>query len=377
MISVQQRCKIEFKSLFCFGVCLSMSFLISSSSFSMEYEEQVEKVIPLRSNGKLQILNNRGDIIIEGWSQDKIRLSLKKKAVAENVDDAQKLLKSVEIVHQVIEGNVEISAKFGHGLSLQERFKERADPKTSMQMTLLAPAGRGLQVLALHGNVVLKTWRGSVEIRSASGRVEVENVKGSEVFILCPSCIIEAKDVHADLRCVGADKGIQLENVEGNQVYVESDSGGINAQKIKGEQLYVSKTGPILVHDTKGIVEFLSREAQVQLTRVSGFISGKTTTGNILLKIAEWVFLDKALVESVTGNIAVALPEEFVGELDLHAEQGKLHLGIPMEAGEIKNKTQAPGKQNSSKHLTVSIHGGDDQLRVVSEKGDIGVTYWK
>lgn len=378
MTSVQQVNKFQFKTPFPSWAFFIVTFLISGSSFSMEYEEQVEKVIPLRSNGKLQVLNNRGDIVIEGWSQDKIRLSLKKKAVAENVEEAQKLLKSVEVVHQVIDGNVEISAKFGHGLNLQERFKERANPKTSMQMSLLAPAGRELQVLALHGSVILKSWRGAVEIRSASGRVQVENVKGSDVFILCPSCTIEAKDVYADLRCIGSDKGIQLEHIEGVQVYVETDSGSISAKKIKGDQLYVSKTGPILVHDTKGIIEFLSREAQVQLSRVSGFVSGKTTTGNILLKITEWAFLDKALIETIAGNVNLALPEEFAGELDLHAEQGKLNLGIPIDVDEIKNKSQADANQNSHKrHLTVSIHGGDDQLRVVSEKGNIGVTYWK
>jgi len=372
--------RVQFKlgglllSLFIGLTSLFGSLFISTWGFASEYQVEFEKLIPLRSNGKLQILNNRGDVIIEGWSQDKVRLSLKKKATAENELEAQRLFKSVEVFHQVIQGNVEISANFGQGLTLQEKLHERDHPKTSMQMSLLAPAGRSLQILALQGRVILKNWYGPVEIRASSGEIRVENVRGREIFVLCPSCSIEAKGIRGDLRCIGGKQDIQLENVKSDQVYIESDSGKIRAKQIQGEQLYVSKTGAVLARNLSGNIEFMSRDANVELTHVSGSVSGKTTSGNILIRSAQWIFHDKALLESESGNIAVALPDQFSGELDLLTQADKLRVDVPVSwTIPISNFNSAMLLQ----HFVGTVRGGHEPLRIVSEKGNVEVTYWK
>lgn len=357
------------------GVCFFLfhTFLISlvfcSSLFGSEYQEEIEKVIPLRSNGKLQILNNRGDLSIEGWSQDKIRLSLKKKVVAETLDEAQRLLRSADVTQQVYGGNVEIAAKFGNGMTLQERFRERVRESVSLKMSLLAPAGRDLQILAMRGRISLKSWRGSVEIRSGQGEVLIENVRGREVLIVCPDCKVEARKIFADLRCVGGDQSLSFQNLYGDQVYIQSNQGLIRVQNIEGNQLYVTKAASILGQDLKGEIEFHARDGQVELRNVNGFVSGSTISGNISIRMAELLFRDKALLESISGNIFLALARSFIGELEMSSIQGKVRVELPIEPRYIQ--------ENTDRHFIGRAGRGTGQLRMVTEDGDLLIRSWK
>jgi DUF4097 and DUF4098 domain-containing protein YvlB len=360
-------------------LCAVLLFVLFTWTASAEeFLEESEKLIPLRSSGSLQILNNRGDIVIEGWSQDKIRLKLNKKTISNDPVEAKRLLGSAGIQHREIDGGVEISAEYGRGLTLQERLRERDNPKTSMEMILSAPARAPLQILAFSGKVILRQWRGTVQIRSGAGSIHIENSRGDGIFVLCPSCAISASAIHASLRCVGGDKPVILNGVQGDEIYVETGAGEVRAHDIRGEQLYVSKTGAIKIQKSRGHVEFNSRDSEVDIDEVYGFVSGRTASGNITARIRDWVFHDRAFIESSSGNIVLELPHAFSGEVDLTAPSGKLMVGSPFDLKlnsltRLSGRSSAPSKAADSfsghAHLSGVLGLGGDQLRVVSERG--------
>jgi DUF4097 and DUF4098 domain-containing protein YvlB len=354
-----------------------------------DFFEESEKLIPLRSSSGLQILNNRGDIVIEGWNQDKIRLKVKKKTTTADATEAARLLGSAVARHREIEGSVEISAEYGQGLTLQERLRERDNPKTSMEMVLSAPAHAQLQILAFSGKIVLRHWRAPVQIRSAGGEIHIENSRGENIFVLCPSCSITAKDIQAAFRCVGGNKPVFISSIRGDEIFVETAGGSIQASDIRGYQLYVSKTGPIKVLQPKGHVEFSSGDSQVEIEDVFGFVSGRTVSGNITARISEWDSRDKSFIESISGNILLELPRSFSGELELMALPEKIKVESPFNRHlnpypassfalvDLDFDKVSPSEtylgDSLLKRVTSKIGSGGEQLRVLSESGSISV----
>src|SRR6185312_16056146 len=137
------------------------------------------------------------------------------------------------------DGNIELSAEYGRGMTIQERLQEREHPQTAMEMTVFAPAKLKLVVWAVNGKVSLKGWSAPLEVRTSSGPIRIETIKSDSVSLLCPSCAIEARSVRSSLRCMGGSGPIELSDVSGQTVYVESVSGALKLSHVEGEQLYV------------------------------------------------------------------------------------------------------------------------------------------
>ncbi|MCM2321953.1 MAG: DUF4097 domain-containing protein [Oligoflexia bacterium] len=354
------------------GVCLLAAFAASSGHAATEYTAELERVIPLRANGTLQVINNRGDVVIEGWAQDKVRVRGRKRALADTEEEAQRLFSAIDFRSRTIEGGVELSAEYGRGLSIEERLKERSNPRTGMAMHVLAPSNLPLRVWAVAGKVFLKSWRGSVELRSASGEIRVEAVRGKNaVSILCPSCAMTVENIRGPLRCLGGSGKIHLKDIEGASIYVESAEGPVVANRISGEQLYVVKSGALQISDSDGHVEFHGQQGDVKIEDGMGFVSGRTTSGNIFVGMRRWVFHDKALIESTAGNISLVLPRDLSADLEVASAQGKVTVTIPLQSGQAPTGSTP---RSSSRHVVGTAGDGGELLKVTSDTGDIVVT---
>lgn len=334
-----------------------------------EVSEEIERIIPLRSKGVLQITNNRGEILITGWSQDKIRIKAIRHTQAATDEEARRLLAAADIRDRVIDGGVEISAEYGKGLTLEERLRERATPRTRLDMVILAPASLQLQIWSTTGKVHVKNWKESIEVRSSSGEISISEIDADNVSVLCPSCPIRLENVKGSVRCQGESGGVELRNVAGSQIFVESDSASLKASEIRGEQLYVSKTGSIELKRVDGRIEFQAQSGAVSVDQGQGFLSGRTTSGDITARMTRWRFEDKAIIESHLGDVNLELPFNFSAELDAHSAAGQLVVELPL--------TRRPGDKRmtvESRSRRVGVVGdGGELLKVFSEKGNVRI----
>ena len=55
----------------------------------------------------------------------------------------------------------------------------------------------------------------------------------------------------------------------------------------------------------------------------------------------DWEFADKAVIESVQGNIRLSLPADFSGEVDLFSEKGRAEAGFPVERTEERGGSKS------------------------------------
>lgn len=333
------------------------------------YSDEIERDFSVRSVGQLQITNIRGDVELQGWALDKIRVKAQRTAGAESLDGAKRLLSGVDVRFRESGKNVDLSAEYGRGLDISERLHERRDPHTSMKMVVFAPMNMSVRVWAEAGKVSVKNWNAPVDVRTSTGAIDVSAVKADGVSTLCPGCAIRIAGVRGSVRCMGGDGDASLADVTGPQIYVESSGGNVIAERVSGEQLYVSGSGKITGKQLSGSIEFRTRQASVDFADLRGFLSGRTESGDIRATMRAWKFVDKALIESASGNIDLRLPMSFSGEVDLWSVKGKVDVGFPLQ---ISESNQAVGPQPAS-HILGRISDGGDLLKVFSDRGDIRV----
>lgn len=359
-------------SAFFFGLLLAAAPVVAYGAEPEihEFTDQIERDFHLRSIGQIQFTNLRGNITVLGWSQDRIRVQAKRHVFAENETAAKAHFPAMDFRFQESDGNIECSAEYGRGLNIDQRVQERERPaefQSKMDMIVYAPSRLKVKLWTAAGNSSLKNWGNSAELRTVSGDVSAENVKGIRITALCQNCSAVLKGIRASIRAITDGGNLAIQDVEGQEVFLESAAGNIQAQKIRGEQqLYVTRSGNIGVKDTRGHVEFQTREGNVEVTGLSGFASGKSESGSIQLRAEQWEFRDKALIESLKGNISLSLPLAFSAEVDLKSNHGTVQSEFPIRRSADEN--------SSPNHLIGRIgEQTAELLKVSSDSGNVSL----
>jgi DUF4097 and DUF4098 domain-containing protein YvlB len=340
-----------------------------------EVREIQERDFILRNNGELNVLNARGDIIVEGWAQDRIRVKGEKIAKIDDPKEAHRMMGVTDLNFKNNGKIIELSAEYGKGLDIEGRLKERALSRVSMDLTVFAPSSLPLKVWAVNGKVTLKNWSANIEIRTTEGPVEIENIKKSgEISVFCSSCSVKINSARGPVRCLSGNGNVALSDVEGSPIYTETDGGQVHATRVEGDQLYVTQTGSIVGLQLKGRIEFQTHQGSVNVTDSSGFLSGRTESGTIFAQMNEWEFLDKALIESMSGSISLVLPSGISAEVDLRSGQGKVFSAFPLLS---PRNHQALRKERSSSRpfsrMMGIVRDGGEQLKLASESGDVSL----
>ncbi|MEK6579447.1 MAG: DUF4097 family beta strand repeat-containing protein [Bdellovibrionota bacterium] len=365
------RISKKFKGISRLAGLLVVGFAFCNGARAGDYAEDIERgPFFIRSREHLQITNNRGSITVQGWAFDKIRVKARRRVVAKDLDDAKLLFAAADIRFRTLgDGSVELSAEYGKKLDIEQRLRERENPKTTMDIVVFAPANLALRVWALDGKVFIKNRVAPVEVRTSTGPILIENVRGETISALCSSCTISVHAIQGNLRCMGGSGDIDVIDVKGNNIYAESTTGSIRLARVQGEQLIVSKSGAISGRAQSGYVQFHTQQAPVEILDASGFLTGKTDSGNIVAKMRSWRFEDKGLIESAKGSITLTLPSNFSGDLDVKSILGRASVGYSL---------QNPGERISmgpepANHLAGRIGDGGEILKVFSESGDIQI----
>jgi DUF4097 and DUF4098 domain-containing protein YvlB len=341
----------------------------ASPALSKEYVEEIEKDYPLRSIGHLQVTNPKGDITIQGWALDKVRIKVRKTVQVDSPEKAKRLLELADYSYQVADGNIQITTLYGKGLTIQDRLRENDSIKSRLDLQIFAPSNLKLKIWTVEGRVQLKAWNHQAEIRTNSGSIKIEGVKAEKLSILCASCPIQLRNVRSSLNCIGGTGAVDLANIQGKSVYVETQSGTQKLSRIVGDQLYSSQSGRIEGQSLSGRVEFHSSQGMIDFREISGFLSGGVESGDISIQVREWNFLDKAFIEAGRGNIQLTLPRRFSGNVDIWSLQGKAFAEFPIEkAADLVSFGPEP-----SNHLVGRISEGGELLKVFTEIGDIQV----
>ncbi len=374
IVLMTRRLVVNRRSVFyCISVLiiLMLGSLVYASDLPKHYEyvEETERDYSLKHLKPLHITNVRGDISVQGWSLDKLRIKLKKKVLTSSPILATRLLSTMDYRYTSDGAILEISSQYGKGLTIEERLKERGRSNVHLEIQVFAPSRLNLHLWAVDGQLSVKNWAGSADLRSRSGGVKVDQFKGEQISLICESCSARFSHVKGSVQSL-TGKGIsELSHVRGKRIYVETVDGAIQAKDVSGDQLYSSRSGLIQGDVLQGKVEFNAESSNISLERLDGFLSGYLEKGSVKAQVNRWAPKDQATIETVAASVELLLPVSFSANLDLWSKQGSIEVKYPVvPAGD----TFASGPTQEAR-LLGRVRDGGELFRIFSEVGSISL----
>jgi len=158
------------KQLFYKNILYGAIMLLSISAIGQsKASRETKKIFPLSDNGALYLNNKYGDIFINGWDKDSIKIVVDIEVKGKNLDKAKELLNRIKpnvvnTKNQVIVKS-EISEK---ETSFFNKYFNKIDPfksekaNTNINYTIHLPEHAEVEILNKYGDVVISGWNGKL-----------------------------------------------------------------------------------------------------------------------------------------------------------------------------------------------------------------------
>ena len=204
------------------GVILSLVMLTAGWAVAdAGFEEVVDQSYPLSQGGSVSLENINGDVSIEVWDRDEVRVYAVKSA------SSPELLDGLEV--QVSDGGNELKIDTRYPSMRGSNSHEKRF--TKVEYTLTVPrtvmldeidlVNGNLTVAGVEGGIEAETVNGNIMIRDFVGKAELATVNG---------------DIEAFVDRLGASDEIDLESVNGRlDLYLSSSIGAdVRADSVHG-----------------------------------------------------------------------------------------------------------------------------------------------
>lgn len=246
-------------------------------------EEVVERTVAFSPGGRLTIVNVNGDISIESWDRNEVKMKAEKRARAENVDEARLLLDKTTVRFDQTGNQIDI----------------RTDaPKNP---------GRNRNVSVAYTVTVPKAV--DLELKTANGRVDVDDVSGA----------VDAKTTNGRIGLTGIVGASQARTTNGN-IELSDVLGPIEAKTTNGKiEVALSGVGDephdIRTRTTNGGIEVtlpIGLKANLKASTVNGKINTDfpvTVTGLISKSVDGVINGGGRLIQLKTVNGSIRLKE--------------------------------------------------------------------
>ncbi len=234
-----------------------------TAAAAAKFQEKFEKTVPLPKDGKVDIGNISGEIVVGSWAQNDVRIEAVKYSEASSEAKAKENAAKVAI-EVTTEGNVvRIVTKYpksggmfgGESVDVSVEYKltipQTAGLKAKNISGTIAAEGVGgpVDLDAVSGDIMLRGAAQGAECNSVSGDVTVIDVTGS-VFL---------KSVSGDVKATQVKGSIEAESVSGGLELTEvSEASIVRAKALSGDIIYrgsVNKAGIYTLKAHSGAVE--------------------------------------------------------------------------------------------------------------------------
>lgn len=198
----------------------------------------------------------------------------------------------------------------------------------------------------------------SVDLRSGSGPIRIENVTGE----------LRARTVNGALEVRGADGPVRLRTSGGDvevteahgDVEVRTQDGSIELGWITGAVDARTGEGDLVARHLDGPVELRTDAGEIQLRDVRGTVSAKTESGAVA---ASFLADPSGEIETQRGSIEVSLPAQARLALDARSGLGTVELGAGL----------AVEGSHAADRVTGTLNGGGQTLLIYTARGSVRV----
>lgn len=260
-----------------------------------EQTEKFSRSVRIGRDGRVSIENISGDITVSAGSGDEVSIDAVKHTRGDQSDLAR-----VQIVVDERPGRVDVRTDYD-----TDRTRRNRSNDTSVDYTVVVPAGVSITVKSISGSVKVTGVRGAVRAETISGNLTTASTPKLE-FAKTVSGEMDIADVSSD-----AD------------VTMSSVSGNLHARGLKAHALDL------------------------------GTVSGDLILNNVTC--------DRLGAKSVSGNVEYGGSLARSGRYDINSHSGTVRLALAGTTGFELNATSFSGSVRSE--LPLTIGGGDANAR--------------
>jgi len=305
----------------CFILVLGM--VSYAASARDRYEEKFDKTEALAKDGKVIVRNVSGDITVESWNQDQVKIDALKVSEAASEEKAKENAQEVKI-EVTKEGNtLRIETKYPR----EKRFWGHNSMNVSVTYKIFVPE------------------KASVDASSVSGDVDAANIGGSvQAGTVSGDATLRKAAAGAECKSVSGD--VTAEDVTGD-VYLKTVSGDAEAKRIKGSIDAESVSGGVVMTDVS--------EAKT--------VSAKTVSGEVEYrgKISPQ---GRYTLKSHSGDVTMVIPADSAFEFEAETFSGVIDSEFPIEvSGKVSPRELRGTVNKGGAVIRLSAFSGSVELK--------------
>jgi len=331
------------------------------------YTDDLEQSFP--AGATLRVVSDRGDVTVNAWDQDKIKVSIRKKVMADSQSKAESVNAATKPTITVANNVVTLSANTS---SAGREYRVDTD------LEIFLPRKAAVEVATANGTVNVRDRVGDLKLSTTRNDVEASGIQGN-VDITMRGGSVRAEKVSGDVHVSGRVNDATV-SAAGGTVTLNGDFfGSINLSKIaKTVRFQSSRTdmelaglqgdlnmesGDLKASDLAGPIRISTKAKDIRLNDFSGDVRLEDSRADINLEPGK-LPLGNITINNSKGRIQLVLPAKAAFQLDAQTSHGD----ISSDFSELKVENRA----NRSR-ATGSVGSGGPQVQLSTEHGDIEI----
>lgn len=316
------------------GFLFVMPLTMVKNSAAYEETSVEQKSFEMKPGGSIIVISDEGNISVNSWESNEVKLVMKKRAWARSKSEAKELLKKLEI-------------EIEHTANLSIRQVKFYDERHFSFWDIFDPDNWGKHNWSVTVDFELTVPRQSdLRLETDEGDVDVTDILG-DLEIAVDEGNVELKDIEYNHINVKIDEGdFDCYNLmgDGGRINLETDEGTIRLEKGKVTKLLADcDEGDIYLKDIElGNCELNTDEGDIE-ARMSLQPQGKYR------------------LSTDEGNVRIYLSKNINLDVKLETAEGDIDTDFDLTITELDDGERARG----------TIGDGSAQLEVYTDEGDI------
>lgn len=338
---------------------------------SYNYNDTLEQ--PFTPGDTLHLTANHGDINITAWEQDKIRVVVNKKVVADSQADADKINQQSKPALNS-EGHITTLTSESGIMSHSMWFTA---PAVHTDLDIYLPRKATVDLNADHGDLKLTGRDGDVQITHNHGDVDVED-SGGNLNATVNHGDVTARRIGGDVRLEGRIGDADISDINGSLTITGDYISDVSLSRVaKGVRFDSSRTNlqlgslagemkldgsDLRVENSAGGCDVHTRSKEIHLENVAGNVGIQDSNGEI--ELHGGAKLGDVSIANRNGTIQLYLPPAQAFTLEASTRDGN----IESDFGGINISNQS---RSASASGTVGVNGR--RIQLTNEHADIEI----
>lgn len=313
-------------------------FLITSlHSYAIDYKKDFSHLFDVQQGVKIIVENGDGDVVIESWDQDQVKVDVVYHSVSSDKDNVEfdvefnQKNNSVYIIGREYRGNFNFAFHY-------RNYKYK----------ISAPSYASVDLKGSDGDIIIRGINGGVECRTDDGNIYLADIRNELTEVYTTDGDVTIKNLNGGLYVKSDDGDVTIEDVTGKQVQVKAADGDVNIFNSKSNFRINSDDGGVTLSKVEGKeIDVRTSDGDVDIfyigtDEIDFYIN--TDDGRVDLKLDKMVSA-AFVIETNDGNIRFnASQSHIITEKDhfirgeFGSGKGKIHIQTSDGSVHLTNK---------------------------------------